>query len=362
MDFSLSDEQILLRDSAREFLATEWPVPELRRMLDPGQADSAASGLWLKMAELGWLAILVGEDDGGLDLGMFDLVVLMDETGRRLIPGGLHASGVLAATAIGRVGTAQARQRFLPDIAEGLKKATVGVYEAGSGWSPMLLEPHSAGSGQTKRYVPDAATADVILFLSRTGGNAVELAVAHEPEITDLQSMDVTRPLFEVSCKPGMLETIGTGTVADLQAIVDHATIALSAEMAGASSQVLDLTVEYVKSRKQFGRPVGSFQAVQHRAADMLIAIEKGRSAAYYAAAVADEQPERLGEAASMAKAAANSMAVRVAEAGIQLHGGLGFTWEQDLHLYLKRAKASEFTYGDTKWHLDRIAHRLGLS
>lgn len=362
MDFSLSEEQVLLRDSAREFLDTEWPVPELRRMLDPADADSAAAGLWSKMAELGWLGILVTEDDGGLDLGMFDLAVLMEETGRSLIPGELHASGVAAATAIGTIGSAEARQRYLPDIAEGLKKATVGIYDQGSGWTPMLLEPRSEHAGATKRFVPEAAGADLILFLNRTGGNAVELAVAHEPVITDLQSMDATRRLYEVSCKPGMIETIGTGTLGDLQATVDRATIALSAEMVGTAAQVLDVTIEYVKNRKQFGRPVGSFQAVQHRAADVLIGIEKGRSAAYYAAAVADEQPESLGRAASMAKAAANSMLVQAAQAGIQLHGGLGFTWEQDLHLYLKRAKACEFTYGDTRWHLDRIAHGLGLS
>ncbi len=361
MDFSLNEEQTLLRDSARDFLNAEWPVPELRRMLDPSDASSAAGALWLKMADLGWPGIVVAEDDGGLGLGMFDLATLMEETGRRLIPGTFHSSGVLAASAIGSMGTDAARQRYLPDIADGITKATLGIYEAGSGWTPMLLEPCNGGTA-TKRYVPDAGDADLILFLNRTGGNAVELVVAHEPAIVNLNSMDVTRPLYEVSCGPGMLETIGAGTLGDLQATVDRATVALASEMVGAAAQVLEMTVDYVKSRKQFGRPVGSFQAVQHKAADMLIAIEKGRTAAYYAAAVADERSESLGEAASIAKAAANAMFVQAAQAGIQLHGGLGFTWEQDLHLYLKRAKASEFTYGDTKWHLDRIAHGLGLS
>ena len=360
MDFSLNEEQILLRNSARDFLNAEWPVPELRRMLDARDAASAAGALWLRMSDLGWPGLLVSEDNGGLGLGMFDLSVLMEETGRHLIPGTLHASGVLAASAIGTLGIAAARQRYLPDIAEGAVKATVGIYEAGSGWTPMLLEPLAAG-GAAKRYVPEAAGADLILFLSRTGGNAVDLAVVHEPDIADLNSMDVTRPLYQVSCKPGTLETIGTGTLADLQSTVDKATIALSAEMVGSAAQVLEMTVDYVKSRKQFGRAVGVFQAVQHKAADMLIGIEKGRTAAYYAAAVADEQPDRVSEAASIAKAAANAMLVQTAQAGIQLHGGLGFTWEQDLHLYLKRAKACEFTYGDTKWHLDRIAHGLGL-
>lgn len=361
MDFSLNEEQVLLRDSARDFLHDEWPVTELRRMLEePEEADEAAAGLWLKMAELGWPGLLVAEDDGGLDLGMFDLAVLMEETGRHLVPGTLHASGILAASALGMIADRASRQRYLPDIAEGRTKATVGIYEAGSGWTAMLLETRQ-GAPVPKRFVPEAGNADVVLFLSRNGGNSVELAVAHEPEIVNLHSMDVTRSLFEVSCKPDRLETLGTGTLGDLQATVDRATIALAAEMVGTAAQVLDMTLEYVRNRKQFGRPVGSFQAVQHKAADMLIAIEKGRTAAYYAAAAADEQPENLAEAASIAKAAANTMAVRATETGIQLHGGLGFTWEQDLHLYLKRAKACEFTYGDTSWHLDRIAHKLGL-
>ncbi len=361
MDFSLTEEQVLLRDSAREFLASEWPTAELRRLLDPDDGPLAAESIWSKMADLGWAGSLVSEENGGLGLGMFDLAVLMEEAGRRLIPGTLHASGVLAAVALEIFGSDAAKVRYLPGLANGAVKATLGVYEADSGWTPMLLASGRSDS-VTKRHVPQAATADVVLMLNRTGGNAAELCVAHEPAVSDLESMDVTRPVFEVTCKAASLEPVGTGTIADLQAVLDRATVALVAEMVGSAAEVLDLTVEYVKSRKQFGRPVGSFQAVQHRAADMLIDIEKGRTAACYAAAVADEQPERLGEAAAIAKATANSVLVRCAEAAIQLHGGLGFTWEQDLHLFLKRAKASEFTYGDTRWHLDRIAHCLGLS
>lgn len=361
MDFRLNEEQILLRDSARDFLSAEWTVPELRRMLDAEDGPSAAGTLWSKMAELGWPGLLVSEDNEGLGLGMFDLAVLMEESGRHLIPGTLHASGVLAASALEAVGSADAQQRYLPDIAEGALKATVGIYEPGSGWTPMMLAPRSNGT-VTKRFVPSAGEAGLILFLNRTGGNGVELAVAHEPDVEDLQSMDVTRPSYQVSCPAASLEQVGEGTLADLQATVDKATIALAAEMIGASARVLDLTVEYVQNRKQFGRAVGTFQAVQHKAADMLIGVEKGRTAVYYAAAAADERPESLGEAASIAKATANATFVQASQKGIQLHGGQGFTWEQDVHLYLKRAKACEVTYGDTNWHLDRIAHGLGLS
>lgn len=361
MDFSLSEEQVLLRDSARDFLDQEWPLPELRRMLDAEEASSAADAFWLKVGELGWPALLIDEDYGGLGLGLFDLAVLMEECGRRLIPGTLHASGILSAITLGALGNPAAKEKYLPDIAEGRLKATVGVYEPGSGWTSMLLQPPTNGS-VTKRYVPEAEGAGLILVLNRTAGNTVELAVAHEVDLVNLRSMDVTRPLFEVVCETNKLERIGAGTVADLQTILDKATVALAAEMVGGAAQLLEKTVEYVKDRKQFGRAVGTFQAVQHKAADMLVAVEKGRTAVYYAAAIADEQPDSLGQAASIAKATANATFVDAGQKAIQLHGGLGFTWEQDLHLYLKRAKACEFTLGDTKWHLDRIAHSLGLS
>ena len=361
MDFSLNDEQQLLRDSARDFLTAEWPVAELRRMLDPDDRAVAAASFWSKISELGWPGLLVSEEHEGLGLGLYDLAVLMEEAGRHLIPGGLHASGVLAVTALESLGSGEAKERYLPDIAEGATRATVGIYEQDSGWTPMLLRPPSGG-GVTKRFVPDADGADVILFLGRTSGNSVQLSVAREPALSDLQSMDVTRPLFEVSCRTENLEPVGEGTLADLQAVVDRATIALSAEMVGSAARVLGMTVEYAKSRKQFGRAIGSFQAVQHKAADMLIGVEKGLTAVYFAAAAADESPERLAEAASVAKATANGVAVHAAQTAIQLHGGLGFTWEQDLHLHLKRAKACEFTYGDSRWHLDRIAHLLALT
>ncbi len=361
MDFSLTEEQTMLRDSARDFLSAEWPVAELRRMLDAEDAAAAESALWGKMAELGWPGLLVDEDHDGLDLGMFDLCVLMEEAGRHLIPGDLHASGVLAALALDALGSDEARERYLPGIAEGALRATVGIYEAGSGWTTMLLE-QPEGDTVTKRFVPAADSAELVLFVNRTSGNNVELAVATAPEVTDLQSMDQTRSLSSVSCAASALQPVGSGTLGDLQAVIDKATIALSTEMIGGSARVLEMTVSYVKDRKQFGRAVGTFQAVQHKAADMLIGIEKGRTACYHAAAVADEQPEKLAQAASMAKATANAVAVDVGQKGIQLHGGIGFTWEQDLHLYLKRAKAAAFTYGSTGWHLDRIAHLLGLS
>lgn len=361
MDFSLTDEQRMLRDSARDFLAAEWPIAELRRMLDASDAADASNELWRKIVDLGWPGLLVAEDDDGLGLGMFDLVVLMEEAGQHLIPGTLHASGVLAALSLATLGDGAARKRYLPQVAEGALKATAGVYDLNSGWTTALLGG-SANGTVSKRFVPEAGDADLILVVNKTSGNDVELAIAHDAEVSNLHSMDVTRPLFEVKCQSKNLERVGSGTLADLQSVLDRAAIALSAEMVGGAARVLAMTVEYVKDRKQFGRAVATFQAVQHKAADMLIEIEKARTAVHYAAAVADEQPEKLGEAASIAKVAANAAFVEASQKGVQLHGGIGFTWEQDLHLYLKRAKACEFTYGDSTWHLDRVAHLLGVS
>lgn len=360
MDFRLTDEQTLLRNSARGFLNTEWPTAELRRMLDAEDAAAAAAAFWSKIVDLGWPGLLTPEEYEGLGLGNFDLAVLMEESGRRLTPGSLLSSGVLASSALQRLGSAEAKRTYLPQIAEGEIRATLGIYQAGSGWTLMLLEPPADGA-VTKRWVPDAAGADLILCANRTGGNAVELTAVTDPAIADLGSMDVTRPLFEVAHGPGGAEKIGGGTIGDLQAVIDQATIALAAEMVGGAAELLDLTVAYIKQRKQFGRSVATFQAVQHKAADMYIELEKARTAVYYAAAAADEQPENLGRAASMAKAAANAAYVEAAKKAIQLHGGIGFTWEQDLHLYLKRAKSCEYAFGDTNQHLDRLAHGLGI-
>ena len=360
MNFSLTDEQILLRNSARDFLTQEWPSAELRRMLDAEDAAAAADAIWSKIVELGWPGLLVAEEHEGLGLGNFDLAVLMEEAGRRLIPGGLLSSGVLAALALEHLGSEEAKAAYLPKIAEGEIRATLGIYEQGSGWTVMMLQPQT-GDTVTKRHVPEAAGADLILCVNRTGGNSVELVVAKDASVTNLGSMDVTRPTFEVSYQAAASEKIGAGTVGDLQAVIDKSTIALAAEMVGGVADVLDQTVSYIKQRKQFGRSVATFQAVQHKAADILIDLERARTAVYYAAAVADEEPEKLAKAASMAKAAANQAYTEGSKKAIQLHGGIGFAWEQDLHLYLRRAKSCEYIFGDTNWHLDRLAHGLGI-
>ena len=323
MDFTLNEDQRMLRSSAREFLQQEWPAAQMRRMLDPEDGARAAVELWGKVVELGWPLLLVPEDEDGLGSGVFDLAVLMEEMGRRLVPGEFLGSAVVA-TLLGKpVDETRAAVLFEDD--------------------------------ERLRYAIGAAGADEILLV-RNGGELVRLG-AGEHEVTP--SLDLTRALGRAK-QDAVGEVVGR--VADTGNALDVATVALAAEMVGGATELLDQVVAYVKDRKQFGVPVGMFQAVQHRAADMLIRIEKARSAAYHAALVADEAPEELPIAASAAKVAANQAYVWCSQQAIQLYGGLGFTWEQDLHLYFRRAKASEYLLGSTNYHLDRIAEGLEVA
>jgi len=377
MNFSLTEDQELLRRSERELLASEWPSAAMRRMLD--DSGSASHQFWLKISETGWPALMIPEEYGGLGSGAYDLALLMEEMGRRLVPGTFLSTAVLAAGALQRMGNEEARRNYLPGIAEGRVKATLAVYAPNSGWDLGALRTSGGTDGQvtnggndgpvtddgnegpvTKSFVPDAAAADLIICVLREGDD-VRLVVPHDPKITALETLDPTRALADVTFDPAEAETIGEGAIDALQRTIDIATVALAAEMVGGAAELLEVTVAYVKARRQFGRPVGSFQAVQHRAADMLISLEKARSAVYYAAIAADEQPERLALASSMAKVAANKAYRFASQQAIQLHGGIGFTWEQDLHFYLKRAKASEFSLGSTAWHAERIAAQLGF-
>jgi alkylation response protein AidB-like acyl-CoA dehydrogenase len=319
MDFALNEDQRMLRASARDFLRQEWPAAQMRRMLDPADGARAAAELWAKIVELGWPALLAAEEEDGLGLGVFDLAVLMEEMGRRLVPGDFLASAVLG-TLLG------AKDRVA-----------------------VLCE-----SDERLRYALGADKAEGVLLVSDNG------VVRLDPGALEVVlSLDPTRPL-------GRLRNDGpdgrAAVAPDVERALDVATVALAAEMVGGAAELLDQVVSYVKDRKQFGAPVGGFQAVQHRAADMLIRIEKARSAVYHAALVADESPGELPMAASAAKVAANQTCVWCSQQAIQLYGGLGFTWEQDLHLYCKRAKASEYLLGSTSFHLDRIAEGLGIA
>ena len=354
MDFSPTEEQRLLVQEATQFLAAEWTAEQRRRMLG-AEAVSASAELWKRMVELGWPALRAPETADGLDASVFETALLAEAMGRRLVPGEFFGSAVLAIEALRRFGDASER---MAAIASGEARATLAIWEPDRRWE---LGAQSQGLVH-KILLESAEGADVILALVRDAADRIELLEVSGPEIISSAALDATRPLAAVSFDRGAATVLGSGGAAELGGVLDVATVFFAAEMTGAAQQSLDDTVDYVKQRKQFGVAVGVFQAVQQRAAEMLAAIEKARSAVQYAALVADEAPEDLSRAASAAKVCANQAAVFCAEQAIQLHGGIGFTWEQDLHLYLKRAKAAEVTLGDSAFHLDRIARLLGLN
>jgi alkylation response protein AidB-like acyl-CoA dehydrogenase len=378
MDIGFTEEQELLRDTARKFLDSECDTRFVRAMMATEAAVTPE--FWSKLAENGWLGITYPEDDGGSGLGLVDLVVLMEEVGRAVMPGPFPATVLLGGAAIAEAGSPAQRHVFLPGIAAGEVKATLAATEPNARWDAagITLAGREARGGftlsGTKLFVPDAHLADVLVVAARTrDGSTMEDGVSlflvpkGTPGVTVrvLPSVDETRKLCEV--KFDNVAVPATALLGDLNGgwpalarVTDRAAVALAAEMCGAAQRVLDMTVDYAKLRVAFGKPIGTYQGVKHKCADMLIEIENAKSLTYYAAWAVDEAEPDAAMAVSMAKAAASDAGRKVCAAGIQLHGGIGMTWEHDLQLYLKRAKASEIALGDATWHRERIARLMG--
>ena len=379
MDFGFNEEQELLRSTARKFLENECSSEFVRkRMAEP---DGVTDEFWGKVAEQGWLGLVFPEEYGGSGLGFVDLTVLMEEMGRAVMPGPFVSTVLLGGLTIHEAGSAAQRKEWLPRIAAGQVKSTLAWTEPSGRWDAAgvttAAKPVAGGwalSG-TKLFVPDAHLADVLVVVARSAesknpeeGIGLFLVTRETPglEVKLLPTMDQTRKLCEVTfddvrvAADGVLGPAGGGW-APLARVVERATVALCAEMCGGAQRVLDMTVDYAKIRVAFGRPIGSYQGVKHRAADMLVEVENAKSLTYYAAWAVDESAPEAALAASMAKAYCSDAFRRVSAAGIQLHGGIGFTWEHDLHLYFKRAKSSEFTFGDATYHRERVAQLISL-
>ena len=378
MDIGFSEEQELLRDTARKFLDSECPTAFVRQMMATEAAVTPE--FWAQLAENGWLGITYPEDDGGSGLGLVDLVVLMEEIGRAVMPGPYPATVLLGGAAIAASGSPAARQEWLPKIAAGEAKATLAASEPNARWDAagITLAARETRGGfalsGTKLFVPDAHLADVLVVAARSrDGSTMEdgISLFLVPKGTAgvtvrlLPSVDETRKLCEVRLDnvalpaTALIGELHRGWPA-LSGVIDRAAVAVSAEICGAAQRVLDMTVEYAKLREAFGKPIGSYQGVKHKCADMLIEIENAKSLTYYAAWAVDEAEPDAAMAVSMAKAAASDAGRKVCAAGIQLHGGIGMTWEHDLQLYLKRAKASEIAFGDATWHRERVARLMG--
>jgi alkylation response protein AidB-like acyl-CoA dehydrogenase len=378
MDIGFSEEQELLRDIARKFLDAACTTKFVRERM--ATAEAITPEFWAQIAEQGWLGINFSEEDGGSGLGLTDLVVLMEEMGRVVMPGPYLATALLGGAAIREAGSPAQRQQYLPQIAEGALKATLAATEPNARWdaSGIMMTARGSAGGFTlsggKMFVPDAHLADIIVVAARTRDastmeDGVSLFVVPKDaaglDIQMLPSIDETRKLcalrFDNVTVPqtALLGELHGGWV-PLSRVFDAAAVALAAEMCGGAQRVLDMTVDYAKLRETFGKPIGSYQGVKHKCADMLVDVENAKSLTYYAAWAFDEGEADAPLAVSMAKAYASDASRKVSSAGIQLHGGIGMTWEHDLHLYMKRGKASEVAFGDATWHRERVARLMG--
>ena len=353
MQFGLSESQEFLKDSARKFFAGECPSAEMRRLMDTDSAYDAA--LWSKLTDQGYTGIIFPEEYGGVGLGKVELMLLMEETGRALLPGPLFSTVVLAGSVLEAVSTPANKKKYLAPICRGEARATVAILEASASWNPRDVHMNATNgklSGE-KLFVSDAAIADFIIVVARNGVFVVD-SKARGLKISPMSAMDLTRKLYVVEFSNTPAEEIGAAT--DLPRAFDIATAALAAELVGGMQRTLDITVEYAKTRKQFGKPIGMFQAVQHQCADMYLETESSRSAVYYAGWALGENSPDAATSVSIAKMYASDAGRAVGNRGIQIHGGMGFTWENDLHLFYRRAKASETAFGDATFHRERIA------
>jgi alkylation response protein AidB-like acyl-CoA dehydrogenase len=353
MQFGLTESQEFLKNSARKFFAGECPSAEMRRLMETDAAYDAV--LWSKLTDQGYTGIIYPEAYGGVGLGKVELMLLMEEAGRALLPGPFFSTVVLAGSVLDAVGTPEHKKKYLEPICKGEVRSTVAILEAGASWNPRDVQLSATNGKLTgeKLFVSDAAVADFIIVVARNGVFVVD-SKARGLKISPMSGMDLTRKLYVVEFNNTPAEELGSHL--NLPRALDIATAALAAELVGGMQRTLDITVEYAKTRKQFGKPIGVFQAVQHQCADMYLETESSRSAVYYAGWALEENAPDAATAVSIAKMYCSDAARTVGNRGIQVHGGMGFTWENDLHLYYRRAKASEAAFGDATFHRGRIA------
>jgi alkylation response protein AidB-like acyl-CoA dehydrogenase len=353
MQFGLSESQQILKDTARKFFAGESPIAAVRKAMETETAYDAA--LWTKLAEQGFTGIITPEEFGGMGLGKVELILLMEEAGYALLPGPFFSTVALAGAVIEACASAEQKKKYLARIASGQARSTVALVEAAGSWDPGSLQIATAGNKLTgtKLFVTDAAVADFMVVVAGDGVFVVD-AKADGLRIEPMKGMDLARKIYSVEFKHTPAEKLAN--TSGLASALDVATTALCAEMVGGMQRALELTVAYAKTRKQFGKPIGIFQAVQHLCADMYLEAESSRSATYYAAWALEENVPDAAASVSVAKMYSSDASRTVGNRGIQVHGGMGFTWENDLHLYYRRAKASETMLGDATFHRERIA------
>ncbi|HSL58987.1 MAG TPA: acyl-CoA dehydrogenase family protein [Acidimicrobiales bacterium] len=371
MNFAFSEEQEELRRITRQFLESKSDESAVREQMETENGFDAA--VWAQMgAEMGLQGLIVPEEYGGQGYGYVELIVVLEEMGRRLLCAPYFSTVVLAANTLLQSGDDAAKSAHLPGIASGETIATLAFTEPSGRWDEagITLPATASGDGWTltgeKSFVLDGHTANLILVAARTDAGVSLFAVDADASgltRTPLSTMDQTRKQAKLTFDNTPATLIGTdgGGWDVLSTVLDLAAVALAAEQVGGAQECLDMSVEYAKVRVQFGRPIGSFQAIKHKCADMLLEVESAKSAAYYAGWCASEMNDELPSVASLAKAYCSEAYFHAAAENIQIHGGIGFTWEHPAHLYFKRAKSSELLFGDPAYHREQLAQRIGI-
>ena len=371
MNFAFTEEQEELRKTVRAFLDSKSPETAVREQMETDNGFDPA--VWAQMGEqMGLQGLSIPEEFGGSGYSFIELGVVLEEMGRALLCAPYFSTVVLAANALLHSGDDAAKKKWLPGIASGETVATLAATEPSGAWDESGITMSAKGSGSdftltgTKMFVLDGHTANLIVVAARTAKGVSLFAVEGNAKgltRTALSTMDQTRKQAKLEFADTPATLIGTeGKGWDvLSTVFDLAAVALAAEQVGGAQRVLDMAVEYAKVRVQFGRPIGSFQAIKHKCADMLLEVESAKSAAYYGMWCAAEMNEELPSVASLAKAYCSEAYFHAAAENIQIHGGIGFTWEHPAHLYFKRAKSSELLFGDPSYHRELLAQRIGI-
>ncbi|MEO5723349.1 MAG: acyl-CoA dehydrogenase family protein [Ilumatobacteraceae bacterium] len=371
MNFAFTDEQDELRKTVRSFLDSKSPESAVRELMET--EDGFDKAVWSQAAEqLGLQGLHIPEEYGGSGFTYVELGIVLEEAGRSLWTAPFFSTVVLAANTLIHSGDEAAKKAYLPGIASGETIATLAFTEPSGKWDESGITIEATGSGSdwkisgTKMFVLDGHLANLIIVAARTAKGVSLFAVEGDAAgltRTNLSTMDQTRKQakLEFANTPAkLIGTEGDGWKV-LSTVLDLAAIGLAAEQVGGAQKVLDMAVEYAKVRVQFGRPIGSFQAIKHKCADMLLEVESAKSAAYYGMWCAAEMNDELPSVASLAKAYCSEAYFHATAENIQIHGGIGFTWEHPAHLYFKRAKSSELLFGDPTYHRELLAQRIGI-
>ncbi len=372
MDFGLNAEQQQLKDSAREFLRNECPASRIRQVM--ADEEGMPRDLYREIAKLGWNGLMVPEKFGGSGLGMLDMMVVLAEGGYAAMPGPFLFSSVLAAEALRLGGSEELNRKWLTALAEGAAIGTIAILEANDSINPAELKTSARKQGGgwllngTKMFVPYAHVADFIIVAGRTGTGPSDVALflveakAHGVRTRLLKHMDLTRRLCRVD-----LDGVAVPENARLNKdarlfdrLIDIGSIAIAADSLGGTDRALEMAVEYSKVREQFGKPIASFQALKHAAAEIVAELEPARALVWYAAYAQDALEREAPRAAAMAKARLSDIYMRATDRAVLMHGGIGFTWEHDIHLWFKRARFNESYFGSPPLHRERVAALSG--